>query len=136
MRTEAVEPEAHVAACVAPQAACVAPEEAAPNDDAIPATAASAADAKLQRALYEKQRPGAASVLDARQKQRVIAMVCSNPPDGFARWTVRLVAEEAVKQKLVPGAGRETIRLLLSHHDLRPWREKNVVVRRNLTMNT
>ena len=56
-----------------------------------------------------------------------IAMVCSDPPEGCARWTVRLVAEEAVKRRLIPRAGRETIRVLLLHHDLKPWREKNVV---------
>jgi putative transposase len=82
--------------------------------------------AGLDRALYEKQRPGAAEVLDTNQKQRIIAMVCSDPPEGRARWTVRLVAEEAVKRKLVPRVGRETIRILLLHHDLKPWREKNV----------
>lgn len=83
--------------------------------------------AGLDGALYEKQRPGAAEVLDANQKQRIIAMVCSDPPAGRARWTVRLVAEEAVKRKLVPKVGRETIRILLLHHDFKPWREKNVV---------
>jgi len=83
--------------------------------------------AGLDGALYEKQRPGAAEVLDANQKQRIIAMVCSDPPAGRARWTVRLVAEEAVKRKLVPQVGRETIRILLLHHDFKPWREKNVV---------
>jgi putative transposase len=81
----------------------------------------------LDGALYEKQRPGAAAVLDNGQKQRIIAMVCSDPPEGCARWTVRLVAEQAVKRKLVPKVGRETIRILLQHHDLKPWREKNVV---------
>ena len=85
--------------------------------------------AGLDGALYEKQRPGAAEVLDSNQKQRIIAMVCSDPPAGQARWTVRLVAEEAVKRKLVPKVGRETIRILLLHHDLKPWREKNVVCR-------
>jgi putative transposase len=80
----------------------------------------------LERALYERQRPGAAEVLDDSQKQRLIAMVCSSPPEGRARWTVRLVAEEAVKRKLVPRVGRETIRILLLSHDLKPWREKNV----------
>jgi len=79
----------------------------------------------LERALYERQRPGAAEVLDHSQKQRLIAMVCSHPPEGRARWTVRLVAEEAVKRKLVPRVGRETIRILLLSHDLKPWREKN-----------
>lgn len=81
----------------------------------------------LERALYDKERPGAAEVLDDGEKQRIIAMVCSNPPEGRARWTVRLVAEEAVKRRLVPRVGRETIRILLLHHDLKPWREKNVV---------
>ena len=68
----------------------------------------------LERALYEKPRPGAAEVLDDNQKQRLIAMVYSNPPQGRARWTVRLVAEEAIKRKLVPSVARETIRILCS----------------------
>jgi putative transposase len=84
----------------------------------------------LERALYEKQRPGAAALLEDGQKQRIIAMVCSDPPEGRCRWTVRRVAEEAIKRKLVPRVGRETIRILLLHHDLKPWREKNVVCRR------
>src|SRR5271154_209036 len=63
----------------------------------------------LERALYEKQRPGAEALLEDSQKQRIIAMVCSDPPEGFARWTVRLVAEESVKRRLVPRVGRETI---------------------------
>lgn len=84
----------------------------------------------LERALYEKQRPGAAALLEDSEKQRIIAMVCSDPPEGRARWTVRLVAQEAVKRRLVPRVGRETIRILLLHHDLKPWREKKVVCRR------
>lgn len=84
----------------------------------------------LDSALFEKQRPGAAEILDTSQKQRIIAMVCGGPPEGHARWTVRLVAQEAVKRRLAPRVGRETVRILLQHHDLRPWREKNVVRRR------
>ena len=81
----------------------------------------------LERALYEQARPGKSSLLDGQQRQRIIALVCSQPPAGRARWTVRWLAEEAVKRKLVPGVGRETIRVLLESHDLKPWREKNVV---------
>jgi hypothetical protein len=81
----------------------------------------------LERALFERKRTGHAELLQASDKQRIIAMVCSQPPEGRARWTVRLVAEEAVKRKLVPGVGRETIRILLESHDFKPWREKNVV---------
>ncbi len=83
----------------------------------------------LQSALYERQGRGAEPLLDASEKQRIIAMVCSQPPPGYARWTVRLVAEQAVKRKLVPTVGRETVRVLLLSHDLKPWRGKNVVRR-------
>lgn len=54
-------------------------------------------------------------------------MICSAPPEGRARWTVRLLTEEVIKRKLVPRVGRETIRILLESHDLKPWRGKNVV---------
>lgn len=37
---------------------------------------------------------------------------------------MRLVAHEAVRRKLVPRVGCETIRVLLESHDLKPWREK------------
>jgi len=84
-------------------------------------------DQGLERALHDKPRPGAAVRFDAGQKQRIIAMVCSDPPEGCARWTVRLIAAEAVKRKLAPHIGRESIRRLLLHHDFKPWREKNVV---------
>lgn len=83
----------------------------------------------LDHALYERPRPGAAAVLGAADKQRIIAMVCADPPQGAARWTVRLIAEQAVKRRVVPQVGRETIRVLLQSHDLKPWREKNVVHR-------
>jgi len=81
----------------------------------------------LERALYERARPGNAALLDGRQRQRIVALVCGPPPEGRARWTVRLLAEEAVKRKLVPRVSRETVRILLETHDLKPWREKNVV---------
>jgi transposase len=81
----------------------------------------------LESALYEKPRPGQRRRLDVSQSQRIIALVCGPPPAGQARWTVRLIVEEAVKRKLVAKVGRETIRILLRTHDLKPWREKNVV---------
>ena len=85
----------------------------------------------LESALYEKPRPGKQRVLDAGQSQRIVAMVCGSAPEGRARWSVRLIAEEAVKRKLVQQVGRETIRILLQTHELKPWREKNVVRRRS-----
>jgi len=81
----------------------------------------------LDDALFEDQRPGKEPLLNARENQKIIAMVCGPPPEGRARWTTQLIAEEAVKRKICRRVGRETIRVLLLSHDLKPWREKNVV---------
>ena len=81
----------------------------------------------IERALFDAARPGKTPALDQQQQRRIMAVVCSPPPEGRARWTVRLLTEEVVKRKLVPNVGRETIRVLLESHDLKPWREKNVV---------
>jgi putative transposase len=58
---------------------------------------------------------------------RIIAMVCSSPPEGRSRWTVRLVAEEVIDRGIVKRISREKIRIILRDHDLKPWLEKNVV---------
>jgi putative transposase len=81
----------------------------------------------LERALWEAARPGKAPALDTEQRQRIVAVACSPPPEGRSRWTVRLLTEEVIQRRLVPRVGRETIRVLLESHDLKPWREKNVV---------
>jgi transposase len=83
----------------------------------------------LDRALFDAPRPGNAPLLNREQSQQVVALVCTSPPEGFARWTVRLLAQETVRRKIVPTIGREAIRMLLESHDLKPWREKNVVRR-------
>jgi putative transposase len=87
-------------------------------------------DAKLDRALYDKKRPGAASLLTKTSANGSSRWFAPLPPKGYARWTVRLVAEEALKRKLVPGVGRETIRILLQDHDLQPWAGENVACSR------
>jgi len=78
----------------------------------------------LERAIFEKPRPGAATLLNINQRRRILAMVSGAPPNGYTRWTVRLIAEEAVRRRLVPTVGRETIRMLLLHNDMKPWRQK------------
>lgn len=81
----------------------------------------------IESALYEKTRKGKPRLLSENQSNKIIAMVCSDPPEGYSRWSVKLIAQEARERKMVPKVGRETIRILLKTHDLKPWREKNVV---------
>ena len=83
----------------------------------------------LAVALYEQPRPGATPVLSSTERRRIVAMVGGDPPEGQMRWTVRLVAREAVRRGLVEKVGRETIRVLLGSRDLKPWRKSNVVRR-------
>ena len=81
----------------------------------------------LERALYDAPRPGARKLLRKSQEARIVALVCSSPPRGSARWSTSLIAKEAISRGIVGKVRHETIRLLLHRHDLKPWREKNVV---------
>ncbi len=83
----------------------------------------------VERAFFDASRPGEAPAIEQQRQQGVIAVVCPSPPEGRARWTARLLTEEATMRKLDPRLGRESIRILLESHDLMPWRGKNVVVR-------
>ena len=49
-------------------------------------------------------------------------MRAATTPQGRARWTVRLLAEEASKRRVVDKVGRETVRIVLARHDLKLWR--------------
>src|ERR1700682_6497286 len=60
----------------------------------------------LEHALSDDPRPKPAPMLDSTQEAAVVAMVCGPPPEGRARWSVRLVATEAVKRGIAPRLGR------------------------------
>src|SRR5438309_11804125 len=67
----------------------------------------------LERALYERPRPGKAGLLVARHRHRIVALACGRTPDGRSRWTGRLLSEAVAKRNVGPRAGRETTRVLL-----------------------
>jgi hypothetical protein len=81
----------------------------------------------VEDALTDDPRPKPPKLLDTRQQAAIVAMVCGPPPAGYARWTIRVTTEEAIRQGIVADVGRETVRQVLVHHELKPWREKNVV---------
>ena len=97
------------------------------SDEGVRKVALRYREGGLEAAVFEGARPGKQPVLDDRQQQKVVALACGPPQAGQARWTVRLLAAEVKKRKIVAGIGRESIRIALQHHDLKPWREKNVV---------
>ncbi len=81
----------------------------------------------LAEALGEDARPKQERMLDARKEAAIVAMVCAPPPPGRSQWSTALIAEEASRRKIVAKVGRETIRRMLKRHELKPWREENVV---------
>jgi hypothetical protein len=85
------------------------------------------AERGVQAALTDDPRPTPSKLLDTRQQAAIVAMVCGPPPAGSARWTVRVTTEESQRRGIVADVGRETIRQVLAHHELKPWRKKNVV---------
>jgi transposase len=67
----------------------------------------------LQVALEDKPHPSSGSELNEQQEARVIALACSDPPAGQARWTLELLVQEILKDNIVTRISPETVRLLL-----------------------
>lgn len=81
----------------------------------------------LEAALNELPRSGRPAILNSRQEALLAAMACTDPPPGHKHWTAELLKERLIQEKIVLSIGRETIRMRLQEHAIKPWREKNVV---------
>jgi transposase len=77
----------------------------------------------LEAALREALRPGARRKLTAKNEALLVAIACSKPPQGRARWTLELLAGEMVKLTEHDNVSRETVRRRLAENDLKPWRK-------------
>ena len=69
----------------------------------------------LEAALERKQRatPGRQPICDGDTEAKLIALRCGVPPDGRAKWTLRLLADKAVELDIVPAICHETVRQVL-----------------------
>jgi transposase len=69
----------------------------------------------LQSALARKQqrRPSRQRLLDGEKEAKLIALACSEPPEGHARWTLHLLADKMVELRMVEGISHETVRRAL-----------------------
>ena len=74
----------------------------------------------LERALNDLPRPGQRRKLDGKQEAYLVAVACSTPPEGHARWTLRLLADQAVKLELTDSISRETVRQVLKKTNSSP----------------
>ena len=52
---------------------------------------------RLDAALFDRARSGRPVEIDGQQRAKITALACSTPPEGHARWTLRLLADKAVE---------------------------------------
>jgi hypothetical protein len=66
-------------------------------------------------ATLERKRPDRVyeRALDGEQEAHLIAVTCSEPPEGQARWSLRLLADELVRLEVVETISHETVRQTL-----------------------
>lgn len=55
----------------------------------------------LEAALTEKPRPGARPKITGDVEAQLIALTCSDPPEGYGQWTLRLLSNRLVELGLV-----------------------------------
>jgi len=68
----------------------------------------------LDAALHQKKPTGRQyRKLDGAQEARLVALACSPPPDGRARWTLKLLADRLVELEVVASVSDETVRRTL-----------------------
>jgi hypothetical protein len=64
-------------------------------------------DAVLTR--KKRETPPVEPIFDGEAQAKLIALACSKPPEGHARWTIRLLAEHVVERKIVDSAHFNTV---------------------------
>ena len=57
--------------------------------------------------------PAVARIFDGEKEARLIALACSKPPEGYARWSLRLLESKVVELGIVEAASDSTIQCVL-----------------------
>jgi transposase len=72
--------------------------------------------------LRRKQRatPAVPQIFDGEKEAKLIALACSKPPKGRARWTLRLLEKKVVELDIVDHASDSTIGRVLKKHSQTP----------------
>ena len=67
----------------------------------------------LEAALSERPRRGQTPKLSGRDEAHLVAIACSDAPEGRARWSLRLLADKAVELGLAQSLSHEAVRGVL-----------------------
>lgn len=74
--------------------------------------------------LDDEPRPGGSRKLTGKQEALLVAVACSKPPAGRARWTMQLLADAFVSMTEHTSLSGETVRRRLGEQKLKPWLQK------------
>jgi transposase len=85
------------------------------------------AEGGLDRALYDAPRSGQPPKLNDEAEAHLIALACSDAPDGRDHWTLELLQQQMIKDKKVKTISTVALWHRLKDRKVKPWREKNVV---------
>ena len=55
----------------------------------------------LERALHDAPRPGQPTIFDGKARAKITALACSDAPEGYSQWSLRLLADKAAELKIV-----------------------------------
>jgi transposase len=66
--------------------------------------------------------------LDGQHEAHLIALACGAPPEGHARWSLRLLADRMVELEEVDALSYQTVRRVLRRNELKPWLRKQWVI--------
>lgn len=74
----------------------------------------------LEGALYRKKRetPPVPPKVDGQLEAHIIAICCSEPPEGYERWTLRLIADKCVELGYVDSISHMTVKRTLKKTNL------------------
>jgi len=63
--------------------------------------------------LTDRPRPGRPTIIDGLQRAKITALACSDPPEGYAHWSLRLLADKAVELEYVEAISYGEVRRIL-----------------------
>jgi transposase len=61
----------------------------------------------------ERENPPRARITSGEIEARLIALACGEPPEGYSRWSLRLLRDKVVELEIMESVSRETIRRVL-----------------------
>lgn len=65
------------------------------------------------QALYDRPRSGRPVKIDGEQRAKITALACSTPPEGYAEWSLRLLADKVVELDFCEQISHTHVRTIL-----------------------